>query len=357
MTVAPANPQMALEAPSAGWHLPQPFVVSGWAIDLGSGAGTGVDRVDVRAYASGSGTPAMEWLNVTYGIPTSAIGQTYGAQFTNSGYQQEIRGLAPGVYRLEVQARSTVTGTFNQVRDVTLTVYAHPLMWVEQPSTGTSVNQSFTISGWAVDQAAATGTGVNTLHVWAYPNPGSGQAPIWVGTPTYGIPRPDIGAIFGHQGQFTNSGFSMTATLPPGVYQLYIAAYSLVASGFNQAQNVTVTVATSQPVMAIETPGTGWWLNQPFHVGGWAIDLGAPSGSGVDAVHVHAIANGGAGAWTFLGAATYGGARPDVGAYYGSQFTNSAYGLNASGLAPGTASSTCTRTAPCPGCGLCRRSS
>ncbi len=175
MTVAPANPQMALEAPSAGWHLPQPFVVSGWAIDLGSGAGTGVDRVDIRAYASGSGTPAMEWLNVTYGIPTSAIGQTYGAQFTNSGYQQEIRGLAPGVYRLEVQARSTVTGTFNQVRDVTLTVYAHPLMWVEQPSTGTSVNQSFTISGWAVDQAAASWhgrqhrahLGVSKSRLWA----------------------------------------------------------------------------------------------------------------------------------------------------------------------------------------------
>jgi hypothetical protein len=70
-------------------------------------------------------------------------------------------------------------------------------------------------------------------------------------------------------------------------------------------------------------------------VAGWAIDLGAPTGTGMNVVHVYAIANGGAGAWTFLGAATYGGARPDVGAYYGSQFTNSSYGLLASGLAPG----------------------
>jgi hypothetical protein len=182
------------------------------------------------------------------------------------------------VYRLVAQALSTVTGTYNQFREITVTVTANPVMWVDQPATGTSVNQSFTISGWAIEQAAASGTGVNTVHIWAYPNPGSGQAPIWVGTPTYGIPRYDVAAIYGSQ--FTNSGFSMTATLPPGVYQLYIAAYSLVANGFNQVQHVTITVATSQPVMSIDTPGTGWWLTQPFHVGGWAIDLDAPSGTG-----------------------------------------------------------------------------
>ena len=38
----------------------------------------------------------------------------------------------------------------------------------------------------------------------------------------------------------------------------------------------------------------------------------------------------------FLGAATYGGQRPDVGAYYGSRFTPSGYGLSVSGLSPGT---------------------
>jgi YD repeat-containing protein len=337
VTVAPANPQMWLESPATGANLAQPFTMSGWAIDAGTSSGTGVARVEVLAYPNpGSGAPAINLGDAAYGDPRPYVQQAYqayGTGFTNSGFLKEVRGLTPGVYRLVAQALSTVTGTFNQFREITVTVNANPLMWVEQPGTGTSVNQSFTISGWAADLAAASGSGVNTVHIWAYPNPGSGQAPIWVGTPTYGTPRSDVAAIYGTQ--FTNSGFSMTATLPPGVYQLYIAAYSLVANGFNQAQNVTVTVATSQPVMSIDTPGTGWWVNQPFHIGGWAIDLGAPSGTGVDAVHIHAIANGGAGAWTFLGAATYGGARPDVGAYYGTQFTNSAYGLNASGLAPG----------------------
>ena len=55
-----------------------------------------------------------------------------------------------------------------------------------------------------------------------------------------------------------------------------------------------------------------------------------------DLIHVYAVSNGGAGTATFVGAANYGGARPDVGAAYGSQFTNSGYGLTVAGLAPGT---------------------
>jgi hypothetical protein len=37
----------------------------------------------------------------------------------------------------------------------------------------------------------------------------------------------------------------------------------------------------------------------------------------VTAVHVHAVANGGAGAFTYLGAATIGQPRPDVAGYVG----------------------------------------
>jgi hypothetical protein len=37
----------------------------------------------------------------------------------------------------------------------------------------------------------------------------------------------------------------------------------------------------------------------------------------------------------FLGQADTGYARPDIGAYYGSRFTPSGWGLTASGLAPG----------------------
>jgi hypothetical protein len=75
------------------------------------------------------------------------------------------------------------------------------------------------VAGWAIDEAAATGTGVDTLHVWAYPASGS---PIFVGAAGYGGARGDIGTAYGPQ--FTNAGFSLTGSLPPGSYDLIVYA-------------------------------------------------------------------------------------------------------------------------------------
>jgi hypothetical protein len=337
--VAPAVPHMALETPTTPYAtLPQPFMMTGWAIDAGTASGTGVQRVQILAYPNpGSGTPPIVVGNATYGGSRPDV-QTayasYGSGFTPSGFSHEIRGLTPGVYRLVAQALSTVTGTSNQSREITVTVAANPAMWIDAPAHGSSVNHTFTMVGWAIDAAAATGTGVNTVHVWATP---SGGSATFLGAATYGSARGDIATTYGSQ--FLNSGWSLTTTLSPGVYQLTAYAYSLVSGGFTLAQSVTVTVATSVPGIAIDAPAAGVTVAQPFGITGWAVDVGAPAGTGpgMDAVHIYAIANSGAGAWTFLGAATYGGARPDVAAYFGNaQFTNSGYGLTASGLAPGT---------------------
>jgi hypothetical protein len=51
---------------------------------------------------------------------------------------------------------------------------------------------------------------------------------------------------------------------------------------------------------------------------------------------VYALPSGGSGMGTYVGGTAPNGSRPDVGAYYGPQFTNSGYGLVVSGLAPGT---------------------
>jgi len=164
----------------------------------------------------------------------------YGTGFTNSGFSKEVRGLTPGVYKLVAQSRSTVTGTFNQLREITVTVTANPVMWVSPPASGATVAESFTIGGWAVDLAAGSGTGVDTVHIWAYPNPGSGQSPIWVGVPTMGRDRPDIAALYGSQ--FRYSGFDIIATLPPGTYALSVNVFSTVTNSFNQLQSVPITV-------------------------------------------------------------------------------------------------------------------
>jgi hypothetical protein len=146
-----------------------------------------------------------------------------------------------------------------------------------------------------------------------------------------------VGAVFGSE--FTDSGYHLTASgLPPGAYDVVVYAHSSVTGTFNNSQRVQMTVLagpTTDPAMAIDAPASGATRTQPFTIAGWAIDRGAPSGAGVDAIHVWAWPSGG-GPPLFVGAATYGAARPDVGALFGSRFTNSGYGLTASGLPPGT---------------------
>jgi hypothetical protein len=48
-------------------------------------------------------------------------------------------------------------------------------MSTDIPANHATVGQPFTIAGWAIDLAAASGTGVNTVHIWAYP---PGQDPV-----------------------------------------------------------------------------------------------------------------------------------------------------------------------------------
>src|SRR5262249_45087490 len=113
-------------------------------------------------------------------------------------------------------------------------------------------------------------------------------------------------------------------------------AVNLGAAGFDFDSGFgRVDALNAVPVIAlsIDTPPPGAALVEPFLVGGWAIDGAAPTGTGVDAVHVYAVPSGGSP--IFLGAAIYGGARPDIGSLFGSRFTNSGYSLIVTGLAAG----------------------
>jgi hypothetical protein len=113
-------------------------------------------------------------------------------------------------------------------------------MSIDSPANGTTVPRTLDVAGWAVDTGAASGTGVDTLHIYAYPSPGSGQAPVYLGAAFYAGARPDIGATFG--AQFTNSGYSLRVTLPgAGVYDIVVYARSTVTGTFNNAQTVRVT--------------------------------------------------------------------------------------------------------------------
>ena len=201
---------------------------------------------------------------------------------------------------------------------------------------GPTVQQPFAIGGWALDEnafsdgSAFSDTGVDQVHVWAYP--AGGAAPILIGVATYGISRPDVAAVFGVKYQLT--GFRIVvSSLPSGTYTIVAFAHSRRSNTFSSAQAVSVTVREAPVLIAIDRPAAGMVQGPFFTVAGWAVDTGAGTGPGIDVVHVWAYPASGA-APVFLGQAAYGGSRPDVGAFLGSSYTNSGYGLTAN-LSPG----------------------
>jgi hypothetical protein len=148
-----------------------------------------------------------------------------------------VNSLPGGTYMLAIYMHSTVVDTFNSVQTVLISV-STPVLAVGAPA-GPVASSGFFIGGWSIDLAATSGTGVDTIHTWAYPV--GGGAPIFTGVANYGVARPDVAAIFGPQ--FLNSGFDLTITaLPPGTYDLVFFSHSAVAGFFNAARVVRVVV-------------------------------------------------------------------------------------------------------------------
>jgi hypothetical protein len=207
-------------------------------------------------------------------------------------------------------------------------------MVIDAPIAGAIVGPSFDVAGWAFQDSASTGIGIDTIHVWAFPS--GGGPPTFLGVPALGVPRPDVAAVFGER--YAASGFSLLVNgLSEGTYDLVAFGHNAVSGQFNVRRLVRVTVRW--PVDAvrvqIDSPPAGGTVGSRFHIAGWAFDADADAGAGIAAVHAWAYPRAGGGP-IFLGAATLGLARPDVAAVFGSQFANAGYGLNVDGLPDGT---------------------
>jgi len=233
---------MWLDAPGANATLAQPFTLSGWAIDDGSGADSGIDAVHVWATPNPGSNQAPIFVGVAnYGRSRSDIAAAFGSQFLASGFDLNVNALAAGTYTLTVYAHSRISGTFNNVRTVTVNVTVQqPRMSIDAPASGATTASTFTVAGWAIDPNATSGSGVDAVHVWVSPNPGSGAAPRFLGVAALGGARPDVAAAFGPSG--ARSAYALTASLPAGVYDLTVFAHSSVSGTFNDAQTIRITV-------------------------------------------------------------------------------------------------------------------
>jgi hypothetical protein len=114
---------------------------------------------------------------------------------------------------------------------------------IDAPRFGATVGSPFFVGGWAAELNSTGDTGVNTVHVWAYPVDARGNRldPIFIGPAIYGGARPDVAAIYGQR--FADSGYGIIVNgLVPGTYDIAVFAFSTVVNNFTPAAVVSVTV-------------------------------------------------------------------------------------------------------------------
>jgi sugar lactone lactonase YvrE len=113
--------RMVIDTPHAGNVLKASgFTVAGWAVDLASLDGGGIDTLHVWAYPVGGGVPEFVGVARSGGArPDVAV--LYGPSFGNGGYTLSGR-LAPGTYDLVVFAHSAASNSFAAAETVRVIV-------------------------------------------------------------------------------------------------------------------------------------------------------------------------------------------------------------------------------------------
>jgi glucose/arabinose dehydrogenase len=230
-------PALQIDMPFAGTRVRQPFTLSGWALDA-TAATPGIGTLHVWAFPMTGAAP--QFLGVaSYGGSRPDVAAFFGPQFDATGYNLSVKGLASGDWLIAVYGWVNVSANFTVVNSVLVTVEAAGLLAVDAPVAFSEVGSTFLLGGWAIDLGASSGTGVDTIHVWAFAADGS-VPPRFVGVPQF-VERPDVGAYFGQQFRF--AGYNMlVSTLGPGTWDLYIFAHSVVSNAFDNTKVVRVTV-------------------------------------------------------------------------------------------------------------------
>jgi glucose/arabinose dehydrogenase len=222
----------------------QPVVISGWAIDrLADDAppeyGTGVAPVVVTVHTPDGSL--VQSIPATTGFTRPDIGAIFGSRFQQAGFAATVYDLRPDRYFTRVWYWMSAPNRWEVREHGAFEIVPGPMVAIDTPPPGATVAPTFHIGGWAADLRSTGTAGVDEIHVWAYPNPGTGTPPIFLGTAAYGSSRPDVAAAFGPQ--FVDSGYNIVVgPLAPGTYDVVVFMRSTVTGTFPMNRVVRVTV-------------------------------------------------------------------------------------------------------------------
>ena len=227
-------PFIQVDGPASGSQMRQPFAISGFAIDPAA-ANPGITTIHAWAFSS---TGQARFIGVAnYGLSRPDVAAVYGPQFTASGYSINVKGLAPGNYLIGLYGWVNSTQNFTAVGSLSVTIVPAGIVTVDLPASGSTLDSTFYIAGWAVDPAASSGTGISTIHMWGFSADGTA---VFLGVPDT-FARPDVAAYFGSQ-QFLQSGYAKVVTLTPGTWWIGVYGQSAVSGQFDASQAFWVVV-------------------------------------------------------------------------------------------------------------------
>ncbi len=158
-------------------------------------------------------------------------------------------------------------------------------MFVDLPSPNATVPASFVVAGWAFDTVPQSGSGVDFVDVWAFPNPG-GSA-VFLGSATVGGVRSDVAQQYGSQYAASGFGLSVPPLLPAGAYTLRVFAHQASTNTWAAARDVPIVVLKATlgdlNCAAQQVPlwnGTAWTCSNPSGVAGPAGPAGVQGPQG-----------------------------------------------------------------------------
>lgn len=128
-------------------------------------------------------------------------------------------------------------------------------MEIDSPGNGQTIAGQLIVSGWAIHQAAASGTGIDAVHVYFDGPAGSGARGV---AATYGVRRDDVAAAYGDRYRY--AGYQLedsSAVLSIGQHTLYVYAHSTFTDQWQLATR-TFSVANTPPNVPTQaTPTNG----------------------------------------------------------------------------------------------------
>lgn len=192
--------------------------IEGWAIDENSKENEGIGSVEL--WLDGKPGYGIFLGNANLGLINNNIANIFGVKFENSGFSgnfklEKIKSGSHDVY-IYAQSQDSLFGWIYKKININIKNYSDSdkikeaellnkdiKIFIDEPTKQKIVQDSFEVSGWALDTNAMLNPGIDSVEIWLDGLPGEGKL---LAEGTLNKDRADVAQYIG-QSQYIKSGY------------------------------------------------------------------------------------------------------------------------------------------------------